>query len=156
MRMRDILNIVSEATIMEVAGSYCLYNPKTKEEIMCRGHEDHYRIIERHPEKFGVDPAKIREVEVFDDASIDYMAYLITKALQAGWVRCNSFKGAWCFQAGDIQTAVKAAAKYDHEFYGLGEIIFDIGMDAATPDKSFVVIGDDEIKAFLKGGWRRI
>jgi hypothetical protein len=155
-RIDEEVNL-TEQTLMEAAGTYGFYQPKTKVEIKIPSgwNNDHADYIAEHPEELGLRPDQVRPSPHDDGISDDrmnWMAEMIDLTLALGWVRMNHYRGAWYFQARDLKTARAAVRQYDDIYYGLSEANVDIGTSSAHPETGFTLYPQSEVARFVKTG----
>jgi len=134
----------NESVLMEVAGSFSWFHPKTEQEVTAEfGKNEHWDLVKANPTRFGMTRAEVNQ----PNARID-------DVFKHGWVRVNYYRGVWYFH-GQTAALVQAAAKhYAWAHEGLHEVILDI----VEPNyKSYTLMGP-AIEKFLKHGvlpeWR--
>jgi hypothetical protein len=134
---------LTEQRLDEVAGSYSMFCPKTRKEVLMypRG-IDHGEYIYYHAEEFGLTTGELLAPE-----TNDAMTHNINAAFTKGWVRVNNYRGAWFFKY--VHTAAVYYTKGEHF---LEEIVADIGPDARTPLKAFTLTKDADINRFIRSG----
>ncbi len=139
---------LNEQRLDEVAGSFSMFNPKTKQDVMMtpRG-IDHGEYIYLHPEEFGFSKDELRDPETRGG-----LAHNINAAFTKGWIRVNNYRGAWFFNAPDVKSVRAAAVFYTKLEHYLEEVVADIGPDSSQPLKAFTLTDEKDIDRFIRAG----
>jgi hypothetical protein len=163
MKMREIMALVEGKLLLEAAGTYGFYHPKTDTEVLC---EQNYKVehadyVIAEPGKFGCTPEEVQAAldgpdnpeDIHATPDMQRMTRVLNLILAKGWARVNYYRGAWSFHALSLPIARAALKHYASEEW-IEEATLEYGPIASHPEWSENLYPRDAVMHFVKTGKR--